>query len=92
MENSIEALQNAIKSIKMAEERRGNKVTEEDIAKQLSISKEQLNEYVTGNLPIPDGLVTKLLSFYGIKLKMVEDRIKMDIYIPPDEEAQEKQE
>ncbi len=91
MENSIESLQNAIKSIKIVEEKRGNNVTEEDMAMRLAISNEQLTKYLNGNISIPYGLVTKLLGFYGIKLKTVEDRIKFDINIPQDDDGtQEK--
>jgi hypothetical protein len=67
-----ELLQSTINIIKLSSARKGQDVTEEDIAGKAGISIEQLRAFLTGEEQIPDGLDTKLLSLYGIRRRTIQ--------------------
>ena len=86
MENSKEGLTRAIEIIKARAMITGNLVTVEEIAQKLSLSRDELIEYLEGSVKIADGVVPKLLSSYGIKSRQFEFRVDLDIDDPNDDE------
>ncbi len=69
MENRDEqnSLRSAINSIKLRAKKKGNNVTEEDIAKKLNLSSEQLRVCANGKDNLAENLVAELLASYGLK-------------------------
>lgn len=72
MENSKDSLRQAVDLIKKAGVKKGAAITEEEMARKLDISEEQLHAYLNEEAPTPTGLPFKLKSAYNIRTYIVE--------------------
>ena len=72
MENSKDALRQAVDLIKKLNVKKGTSLTEEEMARKLGISDQQMYAYLNGEAPTPAGLPFKLKSAYNLRTYIVE--------------------
>jgi len=91
MFNKKEDLQATINCIKRIARFNGTTVSDEEIAIQALMSNGLLQMYLTGEKEVPDVLVPKLLTLYGIEIRTVEDRIPFYVDISDDDDDEEEE-
>jgi len=90
MEISKEYLQNIIDAIRRQGEMKGEDRTVQDIARKVDLPGSNYNLFLSGEEKIPENVVTKLFTSYG--LKVVHFRSVEHIpYFPEDDEIEEGQ-
>ena len=84
MNNSIH-FQNAVETIRRTGSKKGQTITEAEMAGKISLSPEQFQAYKDGKTAVPDGLAETLLGAYGHKLKMMQFRSPEQLRRPGEE-------